>query len=154
MGELPYFASVDQNSGLVYVTNPKSDTISVINGKRNDLIKQINVPDEPTDITIYPKNNLIYTSHPKDRTISVIQRGNFMDLLNPFIKQIPIMEGIFDYTITSIQLDGLPFSLGIDSDHSKLYVTSPPNIVYEIDTNTNRILKMIKVGNTSNRRLL
>ena len=122
-GELPFILSVDQNSGLVYVINPKSDTISVINGKRNDLIKQIKVPDEPTDIAIDPKNNLIYTSHPKNKTISVIQRDNFMDGLNPFIKRIPIMEGISNYNITNIPLDSSPYSLGIDSDHSKLYVT-------------------------------
>jgi YVTN family beta-propeller protein len=143
-GELPFILSVDQNSGLVYVTNPKSDTISVINGKRNDLIKQINVPNEPTDIAIDPKNNLIYTSH-RDKTISVIQKDNLMNVLNPFIKQIPILESIVAYKqIRSIQLEA--FSLGIDSDHSKLYVTSPPNIVYIVDTNTGKILNETKVG--------
>ena len=147
-GELPFTLAVDQNSGLVYVTNPKSDTISVINGKKNDLIKKINDPNEPTDIAIDPKNNLIYTSHP-DKTISVIQKDNFMDVLNPFIKQIPIIEKISGYKkIKSISLNSLPFSLGIDSHNSKLYVTSPPNTVYIIDTtNTDKDPKIIKVGN-------
>ena len=148
-GELPFKLAVDQNSGLVYVTNPKSDTISVINGKRNDLIKQINVHDEPTDIAIDPKNNLIYTSHPKDKTISVIQRDNLMNILNPFIKQIPIIERTFDYKIIkNIQFDDdFPFLLGIDFDHSKLYVTHFfSNNLSVIDTNTNKVIKTIKVG--------
>ena len=149
VGELPYILSVDPNSGLVYVINPKSDTISVINGKRNDLIKEIKVSDEPTDIAIDPKNNLIYTSHPKDKTISVIQRDNLMGVLNPFIKQIPIIEGIFDYTTKrSIQLDELPFSLAINPNHSKLYVTHiMTNNLSVIDTNNNKVIKSIKVGN-------
>ena len=40
-GYLPYILAVDQNSGLIYVTNPTSDTISVINGKKNELVKTI-----------------------------------------------------------------------------------------------------------------
>ena len=73
VGDRPYILSVDQNSGLVYVTNPKSDTISVINGKKNSLIKTINVADEPLDISVNSQNNLIYASHPFAKMISVIQ---------------------------------------------------------------------------------
>ena len=136
-GYLPYILSVDQNSGFIYVTNPKSDTITVINGKKNDFVKTINIADEPTDIVIDPKNNLLYVSHPMNKSISVIQGYNLMDVLNPFIK----------HTIRNIVLNYSPLSLGLDSEHSKLYVTSP-NSVSVIDTNTNKVFKTIEVGFT------
>jgi YVTN family beta-propeller protein len=142
VGVLPFLLSVDQNSGLVYVTHPASDTISVINGKRNDLINEIKVRDGPADIAIDSKNNLIYTLHPKNKNISVIQRDNLIDVLPPFIKQIPIIYGIFDYkVIRNIPLNHIPYSLGIDSNHSKLYVShySASNNLSVIDTNTGKV---------------
>ncbi|MDF2736281.1 MAG: repeat-containing protein [Nitrososphaeraceae archaeon] len=144
VGDRPYILSVDQNSGLVYVTNPKLDTISVIDGKKNDLVKTIKVADEPLDIVVNSQNNLFYVTHPNINNISVIQGGNLMHILNPFNKQITINQGVFDNKIKSISLNYSPFSLGLDSVHSKLYVTSPNNISV-IDTNTNKILETIKV---------
>ena len=144
VGDRPYILSVDQNSGLVYVTNPKLDTISVIDGKKNDLVKTIKVADEPLDIVVNSQNNLFYVTHPNINNISVIQGGNLMHILNPFNKQITINQGVFDNKIKSISLNYSPFSLGLDSVHSKLYVTSP-NTISVIDTNTNKILETIKV---------
>ena len=147
-GYLPYILSVDQNTGLIYVTNPTSDTISVINGKKNELVKTINVTDNPLDIVVNSQNNLVYVSIPKDKSISVIQRDDLMNVLNPFIKQISIMQGFFDFKISSIPLNSSPLSLGFDSVHSKLYVSSN-NSVSVIDTNTNRVVvETIKIGYT------
>jgi len=146
-GYLPYILSVDQSSGLVYVTNPTSDTISVINGKKNELVRTINVTDNPLDIAVNSQNNIVYVSIPKNQSISVIQRDNLMNVLNPFIKRIPIIQGIFDYNITSIPLNYSPLSLGLDSVNSKLYVSSQ-NLVSVIDTHTNKINETIKIGYT------
>jgi YVTN family beta-propeller protein len=127
-GDLPFIVAVNPNSGLVYVTNPKSDSISILAGKRNDIIGSISVPNEPTDISVDSKNNLIYVSHPYNDLISVI-------------------EGSSGKIINLIKFEN-PLSIALNSDGSKMYVTSEASkSVSTINTHTNKILNNITVGN-------
>jgi YVTN family beta-propeller protein len=125
---LPYLSSIDQDSGKIFITHPKSDVISIINGKRNDVIKNLKVTNEPTDIAVDSKNNLVYVSHLYNKTISVLEEssGNFKKGIN---------VGYF------------PFSLDINSRTAKLYVTSyNSTVVSVIDTINDTILNNIQVG--------
>ena len=127
-GDLPFIVAVNPNSGLVYITNPKSDIISILAGKRNDIIGSINVPNEPTDISVDSKNNLIYVSHPYNDLISVI-------------------EGSSGKIIKLIKFEN-PLSIALNADGSKMYVTSEASqSVSMVNTHTNKILNNITVGN-------
>jgi YVTN family beta-propeller protein len=126
---LPYLISLDQDSGLIYVTHPKSDIVSLINGKRNNVIKIISVLPEPTDITVDSKNNLVYVSHLYNKTISVI-------------------EGNSGNPIKIIKTDYFPLSLDINSRTSKLYVTAyKSSNVSVIDINNPVNMSHMTVGN-------
>jgi YVTN family beta-propeller protein len=129
LGNLPFLLSVDQKSGLLYVTNPKSNIISIINGKRNDLIKEINVTDEPTDIAVDSNKNLIYISH-------------------PFAKKISVLQGSTNKIVKNISLNYSPFSIDLNSQNSKLYVMAYGYpVVSVIDFNNSANITDITVGN-------
>jgi YVTN family beta-propeller protein len=128
VADLPFRGSVDQTTGLLYVTNPKTDSINVINGKRNNVIASITGLDEPTDITVDSNNNLIYVSQPFSKIISVI-------------------KGSTNKIVKNIIFDDRPVSIDVDSQNYKLYATySLSNKLVVIDTTSDKILKTIEVG--------
>ena len=84
-GEWPYIVAVDEESGRIYVTNPSTNSITVINGKTNEFIENITVGHKPTDIAIDSKNNLVYVINSQDNTVSVID-GKTYKALEPALK--------------------------------------------------------------------
>ena len=64
--------AVDSNKNLVYVANSGDNTVSVIDGTDNKIIKNITVGKLPTKIAINPKNNEVYVANRGDNTVSVI----------------------------------------------------------------------------------
>ena len=57
---------------MIYVTNFYNNTVSVVDGNKNKLIKDIPVGRGPLDIAVNPINNLVYVSNQYSNTISVI----------------------------------------------------------------------------------
>ncbi|HSF49787.1 MAG TPA: hypothetical protein VLA74_03425, partial [Nitrososphaeraceae archaeon] len=110
-GSLPFIVSVDQNTGLVYVTNPKSDTVSVINGKRNDPMTTITVSDEPTAIAVDSNNNLVYVANSGNNTVSVINETNNK-----------IINGTI--SIGSIDVRDGTTELAVDEENNFVYVVN------------------------------
>ncbi|HSF50397.1 MAG TPA: beta-propeller fold lactonase family protein [Nitrososphaeraceae archaeon] len=141
-GELPYIASVNPTTGLVYLTNPKSDSISIINGKKNYLLDHIKVQDEPTGIAVDSKKNKVYVSHRLNNTIS------FIHLNHPFLFFIPpSWTSWIKSDITDIPINHTASFLAINSNTSKLYANAVnSNFISVIDTNNFNVTK-IKVGN-------
>jgi YVTN family beta-propeller protein len=128
-GQWPYIVSVDEDTGRIYVTNPSTNSVSVINGKTNEFIENITVGNRPTDIAVDSKNNLVYVANQLDNTTSVISTET-----NDII-----------YTIKQLKY---PNSVAFDSKLSKLYISnSGDNTVSVIDGKTNEFIENIKVGN-------
>ena len=141
-GELPYMTSVNPTTGLVYVTNPKTDDISIIDGKKNFLLDHLKVQNEPSSIVVDSKKNKVYVSHRFNKTISVIH------LNHPFLFFIPpSWTSWIKSDITEIPINHTASFLAINQNTSKLYANSlNSNFVSVIDTNTLNV-KKIKVGN-------
>jgi YVTN family beta-propeller protein len=59
-------------SGIIYVANSHSNTVSVINGTTNSVVTKVNVGSSPFSIAVNPLNNLIYVTNLNSDTISVI----------------------------------------------------------------------------------
>ena len=51
VGSSPYGVAVNPRSNLVYVTNYKSDTVSVVNGTSHVVMGSISVGKSPTHIS-------------------------------------------------------------------------------------------------------
>ena len=62
VGDNPIGIAVNPNNNLVYVTNSYSDTVSVIDGKTNEVLTNdtVTVGDNPIGIAVNPNNNLVY----------------------------------------------------------------------------------------------
>ncbi|MEK7773658.1 MAG: hypothetical protein AAB307_04870 [Deltaproteobacteria bacterium] len=52
---------------LLYVTNSDAEIVSVIDGEKGVIVREVKVGGEPCDIVIDPKGELIAVSHEKER---------------------------------------------------------------------------------------
>jgi len=64
--------AINQNTNKVYVTGHFSNSVYVINGYTNQLIKTIPVGLNPDGIAVNPNTNMIYVANSAANTISVI----------------------------------------------------------------------------------
>lgn len=64
--------AVNPNTNMVYVTNPFSNTTSVIEGNTGTVVKIIGVGLGPTGVAIDVSRNLIYVTNEKSNSVSVI----------------------------------------------------------------------------------
>jgi YVTN family beta-propeller protein len=113
---------------MLYVTNTDSDTISVIDGTKKEVIEQFKVGHKPTGIDINNENGRVYVSNSMSNTVSLI------DSENKLIKNIPT-KGKY------------PTGLAVDEKTNLVYVANTDSdTVSVIDGKTNKV-KSIQVGN-------
>ena len=56
----------------LYVANNGDNTISVIDGRTNQVINTIKVGNNPSGVSVNPNTNIIYVTNYDDNTVSVI----------------------------------------------------------------------------------
>jgi len=124
----PRDASINHITNKVYVSNQFDDTVSVIDGATDTVIKTISVT-EPGKSAVNPNTNKIYIISDND---------------------VVIIDGSTDTEIAKIFFVGIaPNSVAIDLDTNKIYVSARiSNHVAVIDGNTNTKLTPIDVGDT------
>jgi len=124
----PRDASINPNTNKVYVSNQFDDTVSVIDGTTDTVIKTISVT-RPGKSAVNPDTNKIY-----------IISGN----------NVVVIDGASDTIISTIPFVGIaPNSVAIDLDTNKIYVsTRISNHVAVIDGNIDTKLAPIVVGGT------
>ena len=59
---------------MLYVANTDSDTVSVIDETKKEIIEQFKVGHKPRDIDIHTENGIVYVSNSMSNTVSVIDR--------------------------------------------------------------------------------
>ena len=74
--------AVNPATNMVYVTNSKSNSVSVINGSLNAIYDTIGVGDIPVGISVNPKTNMIYVVNSGSGTVSVIDGQQILSLIN------------------------------------------------------------------------
>jgi YVTN family beta-propeller protein len=136
--------AVNPITGLVYVANRDSNTISVINGSTTSTIDTITVGETPSAIAVDPRTNLVYLANQASNTISVIN-GSTNTIL--FGDTAANQSGQPEASSVGIKVASNPFALAFNNVIDKLYVTNTrSNTVSVIDGSTNKLVDNITVG--------
>lgn len=72
VGESPWAISINPSTNKIYVTNFGNDSVSVIDGKTDTVIRNITVGENPDGVSIDYTKNIIYVANSGDGTVSVI----------------------------------------------------------------------------------
>lgn len=119
----PLGIAVNDITNMVYVTNPFSNILSIINGNTDNLEGSVHVGTLPYGVDVDPFINRIYVANKFSNSLSVIDGDT-----NTITKTIN--------NVTS------PVGIDIDSDNSWIYVTNIDNdTVSKIDAINNRVEK-------------
>jgi YVTN family beta-propeller protein len=101
VGETPVGVTINPNNNMIYVTNNGENTVSVINGRTNNVITDITVGQNPVGVTINPNNNMTNWG---ENTVSVI-------------------DGRTNTVMSSVVLMN-PFAAAVNPSINKIYVAS------------------------------
>ena len=63
--------SINENTNTIYITSFGNNTASIIDGKTNSVVKDVNLNSISTKIAVNPHNNLTYTILPQEHKIVV-----------------------------------------------------------------------------------
>ena len=171
VGTAPTGIAVNPATNLVYVSNTGSNTVSVIDGATNAVIKTISVGHQPTTVVLYAPANLIYAYNSADSTLSIIDGNtnsvqNTLPTLFPFeavaqlgqskyvyitdlaanqvhIVDITTFKKIGDVTVAS------PSAITMDSGAKLAYVTSANSSIVVIDTTSHLVVNTFNITNTT-----
>lgn len=140
VGKSPGGLCVNPKTNMVYVTNYKSNTVSVINGENNSLVATIPVGKNPIAVAVNPNTNMIYVANGnKNGGISVINGKT-----NSVIATIPI-EAPEYYP----ELVDFPDNVAVDTKTNMIYVvTVNGDVVYVINGKTNSIVSTMIISNS------
>ena len=111
-----------------YVTNGKSNTVSVIDLRTFALAKTIPVGSEPTGIAANSKKNEIYVANPGSNNISVINAET-------------------NTVVATIGVHGRPYFIDVAEDGKRAYVAnSASSNVSVIDIEKRSVIGNVRVG--------
>jgi len=121
--------AVNPNTNMVYVTNHKDNTTSVIDGSTDKVVKTIPVGHYPIGVAVNPKTNMVYVTNHKDNTTSVI-------------------DGSTDKEVKTIPVGHYPNSIAVNPKTNMVYVANKvDNTASMINGSTDKVVKTIPVSN-------
>jgi YVTN family beta-propeller protein len=125
---LPVGIAINNVTNMVYVTNPFSNILSIINGNTDNLEDTIFVGTIPYGIDVDPFINRIY-------------------VVNHFSDEISVVDGRTNTIVRKIMNISGPVDIKVDPYNNWIYVTNINNdTVSKIDAITNEINNTAKVG--------
>jgi YVTN family beta-propeller protein len=130
VGNYPGGVSFDPRNGYVYLTDLFSDTVSVIDGSTNKVVKTIQLPSgsQPGVTAFDSANGNIYVGNLATKTVTVI-------------------NGTSNTIITTIGVGARPIGIAVDSSNGNLYVVNQSdNTVSVVNATSNSVIKTIIVG--------
>lgn len=170
VGSYPVGVDINPLTGMIYVANQFSNTISVIDSKTDETVNTIRVDNFPYDLDINPFNNRIYVTNRGSATVSVIDGStnqklsdvrvgsspvgisvnpskNLIYVTNLDSKSLSIIDGINNNVIKTIKLNYIPYGITVNPITNKIYISNIDNsTVSIIDGKTNQVLNNITVG--------
>src|SRR5579884_2701294 len=127
-GVFPIGVAFDSSNGYVYVANPNSGSVSVINGATNNVIASITVGSVPYGVAFDPSNGYVYVTNSNSGSVSVI-------------------NGATNNVIASITVGYYPHGVAFDPSNGYVYVANPySDSVSVINGATNNVIASITVG--------
>ena len=153
----------------VLVTNEKSDSVSIIDIKTLELVKEISVGDRPRGLGLAPDNSEIYIAVSGENKIKVIEPNSFqvtrsfysgddpesfavhpsglIFISNEEIAQTSVIDPSSGKIIAKIQVGIEPEGVSVSPDGSTIVVTSESsNMAHFISGSDYKITKNVIVG--------
>jgi len=161
---------VNSFDNMIYTANLSGDSISVVNGETNSVIKNIQVSASPRDLIVNEKTNQIYVANRDANSISIIDgkshelsstitvgekpRGiainenlNLLYVSHRDSNHIFVIDGNKNKVVNTIPLPGSALGLVIDDRTNQIFTTIPNlNSVAVIDGNHNNVIGRIIVS--------
>lgn len=85
--------ALDPVSGIVYATNPKDDTVTILKGQQ--ILVTFQVGDKPWDVTVDQVTGYAYVTNSEDNSISIFKDGNYIKTI-----ELPENKGYQPWQIT------------------------------------------------------
>jgi YVTN family beta-propeller protein len=165
---------VNPKTNMIYVSNPNTHTVSVINGTTNALKKEIPIYGDVSKIAVNPKTNIIYVEYYLTDRVSVIDgttnkliKNIFIDCedgdiaINPVtnlvfitrncLGEVSVIDGNTNTLIKNITTT-LPHILGavglaVNTRTNTLYVTAPNSpVITVVNGSKNYVVTTIPVA--------
>ncbi len=135
VGIFPNSITSNRFTNTLYVTNSGSNTVSVINGTNNTILKEIPVGKEPFSSHMNSFTNTLYVTNSGSNTVSVINSTNNNDTV-----------------INEISVDKVPIRISGtgNSENYDLYIANAGSNTISIinsTNNNNTIVKKISLNN-------
>ena len=125
VGSFPVGIDFNSISDKIYVANQFSNTISIINPDKAQIITNIEVEDSPYDVESNPFTNRIYVTNRISNTVSVI-------------------DGFTNKQLTTIPVGNNPLNLAVNIANNLIYVSNiNSGNVDVIDALQNKIIKTL-----------
>lgn len=139
--------AVNPATNRIYVANPSSDRLTVIDGANNRVLTTISVGKSPSQIGVNPVTNTLYVSNGDESSVSVINgmshrvvatipvemtplgvavnpSTNHVYVANSGGKTISVIDGAANSVVRTITLDVPPIFTTLIPNRSQIYVTS------------------------------
>jgi YVTN family beta-propeller protein len=132
VGRSPIAIDVDRATDTIYAANSLSNSVSVINGKKNKVTHKIKVGHFPAGVAVDAKTNTIYVTNMKSNTVSVI-------------------SGKKNKVVHTINVGRRPWGVGLVPATDNIYVANEgapgsQGTVSLINGKTRKVTRVIPVG--------
>jgi len=118
--------ALDPETAKVYITNFKSNTVTVIDGNTNQQVSEIKVGRSPYGIGINTETKMLFVALERANILSIVDTKS-----GDIVKEIQLAD---------------PYDVAVNSKTNKAYVTSDKtNTVFVIDGNQNEIITSFTV---------
>jgi YVTN family beta-propeller protein len=119
---VPTAVAVNPNTNMAYVSNSRSNTVSIINTVNDRVVDNVTVGNSPYGLAVNHFENTIYVANFRSNTVSVV-------------------DGSTNTVVDTIKVDTNPLEVVVNPDTNMIYVANyGSNTVSVIDGFTNRIL--------------
>jgi YVTN family beta-propeller protein len=168
-GNSPFDVAADSRSGLAYVTNQASATVTVIQGSTGKVIATIPVRSAPGGIAVNPATNRIYVADPQGyqiisgarnkviMTVTAASQGtasvavdkatDTVYLTDLFHQTVLAIDGSTGAIMNTIGVGHFPDGVTVDQNTDTAYVAnSADGTVSVINCRTNEVTGTITVG--------
>ena len=171
VGDGPNEVAVNPDTNMVYVINQRSDSLSVIDGSTNNVVKTIDVGDFPAGVAVNPNTNMVYVTNLHSDSLSVIDGSTNNVVKTIRVGEIPegvavnpntnmvyvvrylegkviVIDGSTNNIMETIDVGDRPtWNVAVNPDTNMVYVTNLySNSLSVIDGSTNNVVKTIDVG--------
>jgi len=168
----PYGVAVNPNTNMVYVTGLYQDSVSVIDGFTDKLVRNIPVGNYVGAVAVNSDTNMIYVTF--DTYLSIIDGStnstlpasdmgnettdvavnpttNRVYVTVPHSSSVFVVDGSSNDMLYEIRLEYAPWRVAVNSNTNMVYlINSDSDSVSVLDGTTNKVVSTIQVGNYPN----